>query len=412
MKIILHRIQAKTESEIAEEQAGFRPGRGTRDQITNLHILMCKAKEYNQPLYLCFIYFAKAFDTVIHEKLWWTMLDMGYPSHLVSLLANLYKKQSAQVKVANSITEWFRVSKGVRQGCILSPYLFNIVAEMAMRKALEGYKGGFRIGGKIINNLRYADDIALIATSEEELQELLDRLVVASREYGLRLNTNKTKIMVLNGNSAHITVEGEQVEQVREFSYLGFRITDDANYVTEIRSRLGQGMAILGKLQKIWKNKNISIPIKVRLLHALVWPVATYGCEAWTLKKDEERRIEAFEMKCLRKILGITYIEKRTNKDVLNKAGMERLLLTKVKERKLKYFGHISRQGNTIEKSIMLGITEGQRSRGRPRTTWMNNITEWTVMTVPEAHRAAQDRTSWRQLTHVIAQRRCGGVAG
>lgn len=94
MKITLYRIQAKAEGAIAEEQAGFRPGRGKRDQVTNLHVLMClKAKEYIQPLILCFIDFAKAFDTVIHEKLWWTMLDMGYPGHLVSLLANLYENQ-------------------------------------------------------------------------------------------------------------------------------------------------------------------------------------------------------------------------------------------------------------------------------------------------------------------------------
>ena len=90
---------------------------------------------------MCFVDFTKAFDSIQHEKLWWTMLDMGYPAHLVSLLAHLYKSQKASIRVAGTISDWFKVQKGVRQGCVLSPYLFNIVAEMAMRKALDGFDG-------------------------------------------------------------------------------------------------------------------------------------------------------------------------------------------------------------------------------------------------------------------------------
>ena len=99
---------------------------------------MDKAREFNHPLYLCFVDFAKAFDSLPHEKLWITMLDMGYPVHLVQILSNLYKKQRAAVTVAGVVSQWFKVKKGIRQGCVLSPYLFNIVAEMAMRDALHG----------------------------------------------------------------------------------------------------------------------------------------------------------------------------------------------------------------------------------------------------------------------------------
>ena len=115
-KVILSRIQRKTEQELPDEQAGFRPGRGTRDQIINLRVLMAKLLEHNQPLYVCFIDFQKAFDSVQHEKLWWTMLDMGYPPHLVNLLANLYKSQRASVRIAGVMSEWFIILKGVRQG--------------------------------------------------------------------------------------------------------------------------------------------------------------------------------------------------------------------------------------------------------------------------------------------------------
>jgi len=171
----------KTETEIADEQAGFRQGRGTRDQITNLRILIHKAREHQQPLYMCFVDFKKAFDSISHDKLWVTMMDMGYPLHLIHLLAKLYMKQLAKVKVAGTLSEWFPVKKEVRQGCVLSPHLFNILAETVMRETLDGFQGGLQIGGRMITNLRYADNIILLATSEAEIQELMDLLDRVSR---------------------------------------------------------------------------------------------------------------------------------------------------------------------------------------------------------------------------------------
>ena len=130
-----------------------------------------KAREHQQPLYMCFVDFKKAFDSISHDKLWITMMDMGYPLHLIDLLAKLYRKQLAKVKVAGTLSEWkwFPVKKGVRQGCVLSLYLFNIVAEMVIRETLDRFQGGLQIGGRMITNLRYADDIILLATSEARL---------------------------------------------------------------------------------------------------------------------------------------------------------------------------------------------------------------------------------------------------
>jgi len=124
------------------------------------------------------------------------MMDMGYPLHLIDLLAKLYRKQLAKVKVAGTLSEWFHVKKGVQQGCVLSPYLFNILAEMVMRETLDGFQGRLQSGGRIVTNLRYADDITLLDTSEAELQELVDRQDQVSRKYSrLLINVEKTKVM-------------------------------------------------------------------------------------------------------------------------------------------------------------------------------------------------------------------------
>ena len=130
---------------------------------------MYNAREPQQPLYMCFEDFKKVFDSIIHDKLWVTMMDIGYPLLLIDWLAKLYKKQLAKVKVAGTLSEWFLVKKGVRQGCVLSPYLFNILAEMVMRETIDGFQGGLQIGGRIVTNLRYADDFILLATWEAEL---------------------------------------------------------------------------------------------------------------------------------------------------------------------------------------------------------------------------------------------------
>jgi len=160
---------------------------------------MYKTREHQQALYTCFVDFKKAFDSIFHDKFWVTMIDMRYPLHLIDLLAKLYRKQLAKVKVAGTLSEWFRVKKGVRQGCVLSPYLFNILAKMVMRVPMDRFQGGLQIGGRMITNLRYADDIILLATSDAELQELVDRLDWVSRKYSLLINVDKTKVISRDG---------------------------------------------------------------------------------------------------------------------------------------------------------------------------------------------------------------------
>ena len=160
--------------ELPDAQAGFRKGRGTRDQMVNIRWIIKKAGEFQKNIYFCFIDYAKAFDCVDHNKLWKILKEMGIPDHPTCLLGNLYAGQEATVRTGYGTTDWFHIGKGVRQGCILSPCLFNLYAEYIMRNAgLDEAQAGSKIAGRNINNLRYADDTILMAESEEELKSLL-----------------------------------------------------------------------------------------------------------------------------------------------------------------------------------------------------------------------------------------------
>src|SRR6218665_1720665 len=159
LKIIHKRMKSIIERELPDNQAGFRKARGIRDHIANMRWIMERQLEYGKEVHICFIDYSKAFDCINHELLWKTLLEMGIPKHLIQLLKGLYKDQSAVIRTEFGDTDRLEIKKGVRQGCILSPFLFNLYAERIMRKAeMEKAKEGVKIAGKTLNNLRYADD--------------------------------------------------------------------------------------------------------------------------------------------------------------------------------------------------------------------------------------------------------------
>ena len=173
LKILQARLQQYVNRELPDVQAGYRKGRGTRDQIVNICWIFEKAREF-QKNYFYFLDYAKAFDCVDHNQLWKILKEMGISDRLTCLLRNLYADQEATVRTGHGTTDWFHIGKGVRQGCILSPCLFNFYAEDIMRNAgLEEAQAGIKIARRNINNLRYADDTTLMAESDEELKSLL-----------------------------------------------------------------------------------------------------------------------------------------------------------------------------------------------------------------------------------------------
>ena len=281
-------------------------------------------------------------------------------------LENLYAAQETAVRTGHGTTEQFQIGKGVRQGCILSPCLFNFYAEYIMRNAGLEAQTGIKIAGRNINNFRYVDDITLMAESEKELKSLLMKMKEENEKVGLKLNIQKTKIMA-SGPITSWQIGGETVEAVADFIVLGSKITADGDCSHEIKRHLLLGRKVMTNLDSILKSRDITLSTEVHLVKAMVFPMVMYGCESWTIKKAEHQRIDVFELWCWRRLLRVPWTARRSNQSMLKEISpgcpLEGLMLTL----KLQYFGHLMQRADSFEKTLMLGKIEGRRKGGRQR---------------------------------------------
>ena len=258
---------------------------------------------------------------------------------------NLYAGQEAAVRTGQGTTDWFQIGKGVHQSCILPPCLFNLYAEYIMRNAgLEEAQTRIKVARRNINNLRYADDTTVMAESEE-LKSLLMKVKEESEKVDLKLNIQKTKIMA-SGPITSWEIDGETVETVADFIFLGSKITADGDCSHEIKSHLLLGRKVMTILDSILKSRDITLSTKVRLVKAIIFPVVVYQCESWTIKKAEHRRIDAFELWCWRKLLRVPWTEGDQSG-----CALEGLML----KLKLQYFGHLMQRTDSLEKTLMVG---------------------------------------------------------
>ena len=240
-----------------------------------------------------------------------------------------------------------------------------------MRNAgLEEAEAGIKIAGRNISNLRYADDTTLMAESEEELKSLLMKGKAESEKVGLKLNIHKTKIMV-SGPITSWQIDGETVETVRDFIFLGSKITADGDCSHEIKRHLLLGRKVMTNLDSILKRRDITLPTKVHLVKATVFPVVMYGCESWTIKKADHQRIDACELWCWRRLMRVPWTSRRSNLSILKEISPEYSWEGLMLKLKLQYFGHLMQRTDSFEKPLMLGKIEGGRRRERQRMRWL-----------------------------------------
>uniref|UniRef100_A0A4W2DKY0 RNA-directed DNA polymerase n=1 Tax=Bos indicus x Bos taurus TaxID=30522 RepID=A0A4W2DKY0_BOBOX len=345
LKILQARLQQYVNRELPDVQAGFRKGRGTKLPTS---AGSWKKQESSRKTSISALLTMPKPLTVWITINWKILKKMGIPDHLSCLLRNLYAGQEATVRTGHGTTDWFQIGKGVRQGCILSLCLFNFCAEYIMRNTgLDEAQAGIKIASININNLRYADDTTLMVESEEELKSLLIKVKEESEKVGLMLSIQKMKIMA-SGTFISWEIDGETVETVSDFIFLGSKITAGGDCSHEIKRCLLLGRKVMTNLDSILKSRDITLPIKIRLVKAMVLPVVMYGCESWTVKKAERRRIDAFDLCCWRRLLRVPWTARRSNWSILKEMSPGCSFQAMMLKLKLQYFGYLMRRVDSL----------------------------------------------------------------
>ena len=351
------------------------PDKGTRNAIFVLKRLVERSVEKQKDVYTCFIDYSKAFDTVKHDSLVELLQSLDVDDADTRLLTNLYWTQTAAVRCDKDLSEWMSIKQGVRQGCVASPHLFALYTEMIMREIED--MGGFRIGGKVVNNIRYADDTVILAESEQQLQQLINTVVTESELKGLYLNSTKSFTMVFSkakvNPACSVSVHGNVLAQVQSFVYLGSLFTSDARSDKEIRRRIGIAKSTFTSMNIILTARNISIAVRLRVLKCYIWSTLLYGCETWTISGDMIKKLEALETWFYRSMLRISWKEKVTNVEVYRRMNTSTSLVIDIVHRQLTFLGHILRKGE-LENLVVTGFVDGNRDRGRQRETFLTYL--------------------------------------
>ena len=282
-RIVLSRLTSALEKDLRPQQAGFRPGRSCSDHIFTLRQILEQSKEWNTPLYINFIDLEKAFDSIHRESLWKILRHYGVPAKLVQVIAMLYSDFKSQVICDSELTEAFNVSTGVKQGCILSPFLFILAMDWIMKNSTDGERRGIKwtmtmTATTTLEDLDFADDIALLSHRHQDMQEKTDAMATTAGNLGLKVSTKKTKGMRMNARvQENIKLNGDEIEEVDDFTYLGSKMSNTGDGEVEIRARLAKASQAFASLRSTWKARNIRLKTKLRIFKSNVISTLLYG---------------------------------------------------------------------------------------------------------------------------------------
>ena len=406
-RIILQRLIAALEEILRDQQMGFRKNRSCTDHIATLRIIAEQSIEWNSSLYITFIDFEKAFDSVDHNTLWKILRHYGIPEKFIAIIQQSYYNSQIRVIHNHEITPPFSVQTGVRQGCILSPMLFLLVIDWIMKTTTEGARTGLQWTLlSQLHDLDFADDIALLSHNHRHAQDKVHSLATIAAMAGLNIKKSKTKTMRINSiNEAPIKLDNEDIENVASFTYLGSVIAVDGGTERDVLVRIGKARTAFLLLRPVWRSKEISLRTKLRIFNSNVKTVLMYGAETWRVTKNITDKTQAFVNRCLRYILGVRWPNTISNEDLWAKTQEDRMMV-QIRRKKWKWIGHTLRKPHSsVTKQALFWNPQGKRNRGRPRNNWRRSAEQelrqiglrWT-----QIEHQAQDREQWKSTVNEL----------
>ena len=419
---------------LPETQCGFRKDRSTSDMMFVARQIQEKCREQHRDLYIAFVDLAKAFDTVNRDMLWTVLAKFGCPPRFMTILRAFHEGMSARVSVGGILSNSFEVTVGVKQGCVLAPVIFNIymaaITFLARRdmNAEQGITYRYRLDGSLFNlrrlkartrthadtifDLQYADDAGYPTNNPQAMQTNLNTIHSAYSKGGLAVNTEKTVILpqaniipAEDNNLPSFRVGDVQLKNVSSEKYLGSILSSDCSLENEIQNRIRLASSSFGRLnERVFQNRDLSITTKVRVYKAITLSILLYGCETWTIYKHHLRRLEAFNIRSLQSILGITWRERMPHTTILERTqstSIEAMLIT----RQLRWVGHVIRMPeDRLPRCLLYGeLEDGRRSVGGQKKRYKDSLKEnlKACNIVPDQlEHLAINRSLWRSTVH------------
>lgn len=410
-RVILNRIKGVVEGSIRKEQHGFRKNKSCVDLINTVRIILEQSQEYQSPLYLAFIDFVKAFDTIDRSFIWETLENMNLDRKIIRVIRALYENYRCQVEHRGKVTDAFRTNAGVRQGCLLSPLLFILALDQVLRLSKRKRKRGvqWQINSRL-EDVDYADDICMMAQRFSDIKGKLEDLERAAGKAGLQISSCKTKEIRINSTvDERLQVNNVEVEEVDSFVYLGSVVGKSGGSDEDVEARIKKARGTFSQLWKVWRSPQIRLKTKLRIFNSNVKSVLLYGCETWKESAKLISKLQVFVNRCLRLILGIRWPNTISNAELRRRTGQEEVQ-TEIKRRKWRWVGHTLRKDDAeIPKTALTWNPQGQRRRGRPRKTWRTTVAQEAKSigkSWMELRHLAQDRDRWRRTVEALCSTR------
>ncbi|EYC11015.1 hypothetical protein Y032_0053g2428 [Ancylostoma ceylanicum] len=393
-KVITQRVENILDAEQPREQAGFRRGYSAVDHIHAMNELIERSNEYRIPLFIAFIDYEKAYDTVETNSLWNVLQEQGVHAQLIALLQGIYANAQSLIKLGETNIP-IKVCRGVRQGDTISPKLFTATLEHVFRK-LNWSDYGVSVNGNQLTNLRFADDVVLIAKSAQELQAMITELDNHSIGCGLKISGTKTKI--LTEAPTVITLRGTCIENVEAFVYLGQKITLHRNHYQEIQRRIQAGWNCFRRYEEFLSSKTVEMKWKRKLFNQCVLPAMLYGAETWVLTKAAEHKLAAAQRRMERRMVGIRLSDKKTNAWLRGVTKVKDVITSAV-ERKWAYGWKLARSTEVKwSKELMEWRPPSKRWVGRPKTRWRDEFQRMLGTSNWQSTARVMTKTEWNDL--------------